>query len=93
MARRAGRLSGFGWIGQVEVTEADALDAASVQRALAGVDVAYYLIHSLGSFPAFEATDALVREIPDRQLRRLAGGDAKAAEQAVNRARRPDQAD
>jgi uncharacterized protein YbjT (DUF2867 family) len=57
MARRAGRLSGFGWIGQVEVTEADALDAASLRRALAGVDVAYYLIHSLGSGPAFEATD------------------------------------
>jgi uncharacterized protein YbjT (DUF2867 family) len=57
MARRAGRLSGFGWIGQVDVTEADALDAASLRRALAGVDVAYYLIHSLGSGPAFEATD------------------------------------
>jgi uncharacterized protein YbjT (DUF2867 family) len=57
MARRAGRLSGFGWIGQVDVTEADALDASSLQHALAGVDVAYYLIHSLGSGPAFEATD------------------------------------
>jgi uncharacterized protein YbjT (DUF2867 family) len=57
MARRAGRLSGFGWIGQVEVAEADALNAGSLRRALAGVDVAYYLIHSLGSSPAFEATD------------------------------------
>ena len=57
MARRAGRLSGFSWIGQVEVAEADALDAASLRRAMAGVDVAYYLIHSLGSGPAFEATD------------------------------------
>ncbi len=57
MARLAARLSGFGWIGQVEVTEADALDARSLRRALAGVDVAYYLIHSLGSGPAFEATD------------------------------------
>ncbi|HEX6933828.1 MAG TPA: SDR family oxidoreductase [Streptosporangiaceae bacterium] len=57
MARRAERLSGFGWIGQVEVIEADALDAGSLRRALAGVDVAYYLIHSLGSGPSFEATD------------------------------------
>jgi uncharacterized protein YbjT (DUF2867 family) len=57
MARRAGRLSGFGWTGQVEVTEADALDAGSLRRALAGVDVAYYLIHSLGSVPAFETAD------------------------------------
>jgi uncharacterized protein YbjT (DUF2867 family) len=57
MARRARRLSGFGWIGQVEVAEADVLESGSLQRALAGVDVAYYLIHSLGSGPAFEATD------------------------------------
>lgn len=57
MARRASQLSGFGWIGQAEVTEADALDAGSLRRALAGVDVAYYLIHSLRSGPAFEATD------------------------------------
>jgi uncharacterized protein YbjT (DUF2867 family) len=57
MARRAERLSGFDWIGQVEVAEADALYAGSLRRALAGVDTAYYLIHSLGSGPAFEATD------------------------------------
>ncbi len=57
MTRTASRLSGFAWTGQTEVTEADALDAASLRHALAGVDVAYYLIHSLGSGPAFEATD------------------------------------
>jgi NAD(P)-dependent dehydrogenase (short-subunit alcohol dehydrogenase family) len=56
MAREAGRLVGFPWIGQVEVAEADALDPASLRRTLAVVDVAYYLIHSLGSGPAFEAT-------------------------------------
>ena len=63
MARQAGRLSGFGWIGQVEVAEADALDAGSLRRALAGVDVAYYLIHSLSSGPAFEATDRAAAEV------------------------------
>ena len=57
MARRAERLSGFGWIGQVDVTEADALDAGRLRHALAGVDVAYYLIHSLSSGPEFEAAD------------------------------------
>jgi uncharacterized protein YbjT (DUF2867 family) len=57
MARRAERLSGFGWIGQVEVAEADALDAGCLRHALAGVDVAYYLIHSLSSGSAFEAAD------------------------------------
>ncbi|HUB42183.1 MAG TPA: SDR family oxidoreductase [Streptosporangiaceae bacterium] len=63
MARQAGRLSGFSWIGQVEVAEADALDAGSLRRALAGVDVAYYLIHSLSSGPAFEATDRAAAEV------------------------------
>jgi uncharacterized protein YbjT (DUF2867 family) len=62
MAREAGRLAGFPWIGQVEVAEADALDPGSLRRALAGVDVAYYLIHSLGSGPAFEATDRAAAE-------------------------------
>jgi uncharacterized protein YbjT (DUF2867 family) len=62
MARQPGRLAGFPWIGQVEVAEADALDEASLRRALAGVDVAYYLIHALGSGPGFEATDRAAAE-------------------------------
>ena len=62
MAREAGRLAGFPWIGQVEVAEADALDPASLRRALAGVDVAYYLIHSLGSGPVFKAIDRAAAE-------------------------------
>ncbi len=57
MTRQAGRLSGFGWAGQVEVAQADALDAGALRCALADADVAYYLIHSLGSGPEFEATD------------------------------------
>ena len=62
MAREVGRLAGFPWIGQVEVAEADALDPASLRPELAGVDVAYYLIHSLGSGPVFEATDRAAAE-------------------------------
>jgi uncharacterized protein YbjT (DUF2867 family) len=62
MARRAARLSGFPWNGRVEVAEADALDPGSLRRALTGVDVAYYLIHALGSGPAFEAADRTAAE-------------------------------
>lgn len=57
MARSAERLQDFPWIGQVEVAEADAADRDAVRRALADVDVAYYLIHALGSGPGFEETD------------------------------------
>jgi uncharacterized protein YbjT (DUF2867 family) len=37
-----------------EVVAGDVLDPASLDRALAGVDTAYYLIHSLGSGSGFE---------------------------------------
>ena len=33
----------------VRWTQADATDAAAMERALDGIDAAYYLVHSLGS--------------------------------------------
>src|SRR4051794_11350304 len=41
----------------LEVVAGDALDADSVRRALEGVDVAYYLIHAMGSTDSFERLD------------------------------------
>jgi uncharacterized protein YbjT (DUF2867 family) len=41
----------------VEVTTADALDAASLDRALQGIDVAYYLVHSMAAGPDFPRID------------------------------------
>ena len=35
----------------------DALDGSAVRRALEGVDVAYYLIHAMGSPDGFEQLD------------------------------------
>src|SRR5262249_56580842 len=43
--------------GAVQTARADVQDAAAVRRALDGIDVAYYLIHSLGSGAAFEQRD------------------------------------
>jgi uncharacterized protein YbjT (DUF2867 family) len=57
MARDAGKLSDRPWSGDVEVAVADAMDRAAVRRALDGVDVAYYLIHSLGTGASFERRD------------------------------------
>ena len=48
LARDPSRLAGRPWPG-VEVVAGDALDAATLDRALAGVDAAYYLIHSLAA--------------------------------------------
>ena len=57
LTRDAGRLRDVPWRSQVEVVEGDALDPASLPAALDGVDVAYYLIHSIGSGQEFEDTD------------------------------------
>jgi uncharacterized protein YbjT (DUF2867 family) len=57
MARDAGKLAGRPWSDAVGVAVADAMDPAAVRRALEGVDVAYYLIHSLGSGASFEQRD------------------------------------
>jgi uncharacterized protein YbjT (DUF2867 family) len=56
MTRNAGRLRDVPWAAQVEVVEADALSPGALRDALAGVDVAYYLIHSIGH-GEFEDTD------------------------------------
>ncbi|TDD15070.1 SDR family oxidoreductase [Kribbella turkmenica] len=57
MARNPRRLRDRDWYGDVEVVEADAGDAGQMRAATEGVDVAYYLIHSLGTGPRFEARD------------------------------------
>jgi uncharacterized protein YbjT (DUF2867 family) len=57
IARRPERLRGRPWFSAVEVAQADAADAAQIRAALDGVDVAYYLIHSLGTGSRFEQRD------------------------------------
>jgi uncharacterized protein YbjT (DUF2867 family) len=46
-----------------EVVRGDVLDAASVRAALAGVDTAYYLVHSMGSPGRFEEEDRTAARI------------------------------
>jgi uncharacterized protein YbjT (DUF2867 family) len=66
-ARNVEVLEGRGWQG-VELVRADALDPESLGPALAGVDVAYYLVHSMAAGRDFGAID-----------RRAAGHFARAA--------------
>ena len=58
MVRDADRLQGRPWVGRVEVVEGDVLDETSLGPALATIDVAYYLVHSLGSGHDFQDRDA-----------------------------------
>ncbi|WP_114854304.1 SDR family oxidoreductase [Brachybacterium sp. YJGR34] len=71
MARRADGLDARPWREDIEVVEADVEEAASLERALAGIDVAYYLIHGMGGGRRFAARD-----------RRGALAFARAAERA-----------
>src|SRR4051812_33720558 len=57
MTRSPDRLRDHPWAARVEVVRADAGDDDDVAAACAGVDVVYYLIHSLGTGPRFEETE------------------------------------
>src|ERR1700755_2371294 len=57
MARDPAKLSDRPWSDDVEIAVADVMDGGAVRRALEGVDVAYYLIHSLGTDASFERRD------------------------------------
>lgn len=57
MVRDPSRLQGRPWIDRVEITQGDVLDASGLAASLAGIDAAYYLVHSLGGGRDFEQRD------------------------------------
>ncbi|MFI9045710.1 SDR family oxidoreductase [Streptomyces sp. NPDC053427] len=71
LARSPEKLRDHPWAGRVEVVRGDVGDAASVGAAMAGIDVAYYLVHALGTGSGFEETD--------RTAARIFGAQARAA--------------
>ena len=62
VTRDAGRLRDVPWVDQVDVRQVDVLDAPALCEALQDVDVAYYLVHSIGSGAAFEETDRIAAQ-------------------------------
>ncbi|MET9509784.1 SDR family oxidoreductase [Streptomyces flavidovirens] len=69
LARSPGRLRDHPWAGRVEVVRGDVTDEDSVRAAMRGVDVAYYLVHALGTGAGFERTDRRAAEIFGEQAR------------------------
>lgn len=57
LARDPSRLAGRPWIDAVEVVQGDVHDPSTLPAALAGVEVAYYLVHSMGEHAAFAERD------------------------------------
>ncbi|MEU1277957.1 SDR family oxidoreductase [Streptomyces sp. NPDC005805] len=69
LARSPERLRDHHWAGRAEVVKGDVLDAGSVADAMRDVDVAYYLVHALGTGAGFEATDRRAARIFAEQAR------------------------
>lgn len=57
LARHPERLADRPWRADVEVVEGDAGEPGDLERALDGVDVAYYLIHAIGTGKGFADRD------------------------------------
>jgi uncharacterized protein YbjT (DUF2867 family) len=57
LARNPDRVRGFGWSDAVDVIEGSADDPAAMGGAADGVDVLYYLVHSMGVGKDFEEAD------------------------------------
>ena len=59
LARDPARLEGRPWRSQVEVAAGDCLRADTLPAAMSGVDVAFYLVHSMAGGRDFEQRDLL----------------------------------
>lgn len=58
LARNPDKLSGVEWRDRVEVTKGDLDDVDSLRSAFDGIDVVYYLVHSMGSERDFVEAEA-----------------------------------
>jgi uncharacterized protein YbjT (DUF2867 family) len=58
------------WSADVEIVEGDATDAGQVRSAMADVDVAYFLLHSIGTGGDFAATERGIAETFAAEARR-----------------------
>lgn len=56
LVRDAARVAGRSWLPRVDVAVGDLLDRDSIARALAGIDQAFYLVHSMME-PGFDDVD------------------------------------
>ncbi len=74
LTRAPGKLRDRPWIRDVEIAEADATDADAVGRACTGVDVVYYLIHSLAVGAEFEEKDRRTAEVVAHAVREAGVG-------------------
>ncbi|MFE9331516.1 SDR family oxidoreductase [Streptomyces sp. NPDC006925] len=70
LARSPEKLRDHPWADRVEVVGGDLTDRDPTAAALRGVDVAYYLVHSLGTGSGFEETDRKAARLFAEEARR-----------------------
>ncbi|MCV7220330.1 NAD(P)H-binding protein [Mycolicibacterium elephantis] len=58
LARNPDKLTGVGWRADVDVARGDLDDAESLRAAFDGMDVVYYLVHSMGTSSDFVAAES-----------------------------------
>ncbi|MFF3213343.1 SDR family oxidoreductase [Streptomyces sp. NPDC002886] len=71
LARTPEKLRDHPWAGDAEIVRGDVTDRSSLAAAMDGIDVAYYLVHSLGTGSRFEERD--------REAARAFADEAEAA--------------
>ncbi|MGW0811984.1 SDR family oxidoreductase [Streptomyces viridiviolaceus] len=69
LARSPHKLRDHPWARDAEVVRGDVTDAEAVARAMQDVDVAYYLVHALGTGSTFEETDRRAARVFAEQAR------------------------
>ncbi len=62
MTRSADRLRSRAWVERIEVVEGDVTSDADLRHALSGVDIAYYLVHSMDGRGDLERRDRWLAE-------------------------------
>lgn len=87
LARQPADLEGRPWTGSAEIMRGDVFCGEGLKEAMAGVDTAYYLVHSMSDTPNFEACEetsarnfaAAAKEAGVRRVIYLGGLGADAA--------------
>ncbi|MFI6103330.1 SDR family oxidoreductase [Streptomyces sp. NPDC051310] len=69
LARSPDKLRDHPWADRVDIVRGDVTDEESVRAALRDVDVAYYLVHALGTGRGFEETDRRAARVFGRSAR------------------------
>ncbi|WP_084103809.1 SDR family oxidoreductase [Demequina sp. NBRC 110056] len=76
LTRSAPRIAALPWADDVEVVEGDATDADAMNRAMADVDIVYYLVHSMSGGKDYGRIDRAIaltvaRSAADAQVSRI----------------------